>query len=199
MASTVDHSAGTGSPAASHDPELTARFVNDALPYLNQLNNRARRICRNAVDAEDLVQETMLRAYAGFDSFSEGTNLRAWLFRIMTNTYINGLRRAQRRPSEYLSDHITDQQLAAQDRHSSQGSRSAELDALDALPDAELAEALSALPTQFRLAVYYRDIAGLRCREIADIMSCCEGTVMSRLHRGRERLRTLLRSTREPV
>ncbi len=119
MATTVDRLADSDSPLASRDPELTARFVNDALPYLNQLNDRARRMTRNAVDAEDLVQETMLRAYAGFNTFSDGTNLRAWLFRIMTNTYINGLRRAQHRPSEYLTDHITDRQLAAQDRHSS--------------------------------------------------------------------------------
>lgn len=106
MATTVDHSAGTGSPAASHDQELAARFVDDALPHLTQLNNRARRICRNAVDAEDLVQETILSAYVGFNTFSGGTNFRAWLFRIMTNTYINGLRREQHRPSEYLSDQL---------------------------------------------------------------------------------------------
>src|SRR4029079_17530550 len=124
MATSVDHPADSDSLRASRDPELTARFVNDALPYLNQLHGRARRLTRNAVDADDLVQETMLRAYAGFKTFTEGTNLRAWLFRIMTNTYINGLRRAQRRPSEYLTDHITDRQLAAQDRHSSQGPRS---------------------------------------------------------------------------
>ena len=196
---TVDHPAGSDSPLASRDPELTARFVNEVLPYLNQLQDRARRTTRNAVDAEDLVQETMLRAYAGFHTFSEGTNIRAWLFRIMTNCHINCLRRAQHRPSEYLTDHISDRQLAAQDRHSSQGSRSAELDALDALPDIELAGAFETLPMQFRLAVYYRDIAGLRCREIAEIMACCEGTVMSRLHRGRQRLRTLLRTTHEPV
>jgi RNA polymerase sigma-70 factor (ECF subfamily) len=197
MATTVDHPADSDSLLASRDPELTARFVNEALPYLNQLHDRARRMTRNAVDAEDLVQETMLRAYAGFNTFSEGTNIRAWLFRIMTNTYINGLRRAQHRPREYLSDHITDRQLAAQDRHSSHGPRSAELDALDALPDLELADALATLPVQFRLAVYYRDIAGLRYREIAEIMACCEGTVMSRLHRGRQRLRNLLRTTHE--
>jgi RNA polymerase sigma-70 factor (ECF subfamily) len=153
MATTVGHPADSDSLLAARDPELTARFVNDALPYLNQLHDSARRMCRNAVDAEDLVQETMLRAYAGFNTFSGGANIRAWLFRIMTNTYINGLRRAQRRPSEYLSDHITDRQLAAQHRHFSQGPRSGELDALDA------------------------------------------GTVMSRLHRGRQRLRTLLRTT----
>lgn len=195
----VDHPAGGDSPLASRDPELTARFVNDALPYLDQLRDRARRMTRNTVDAEDLVQETMLKAYAGFNTFSEGTNIRAWLFRIMTNTYINSLRRAQRRPSEYLTDHITDGQLAAQDRHSSQGPQSAELVALDALPNIELADAFATLPVQFRLAVYYRDIAGLRCREIAEIMSCCEGTVVSRLNRGRQRLRTLLRTTHEPA
>jgi RNA polymerase sigma-70 factor (ECF subfamily) len=195
MATTVDDLADSDSVLASRDPELTARFVNDALPHLNQLNDRARRLTRNVVDAEDLIQETMLRAYAGFNTFSDGTNLRAWLFRIMTNTYINGLRRAQHRPSEYLTDHITDQQLAAQDRHSSQGPRSAEVDALDALRHLRLGDALVTLAVQFRLAVYYRDIVGLRCREIAEIMACCEGTVMSRLHRGRQRLRTLSRST----
>jgi RNA polymerase sigma-70 factor (ECF subfamily) len=113
----------------------------------------------------------------------------------MTNTYINGLRRAHHRPSEYLTDHITDRQLAAQDRHSSQGPRWAELDALDAWPDIQLADALATLPMQFRMTVYYRDIAGLRCRDIAEIMACCEGTVLSRLHRGRQRLRALLRTT----
>jgi RNA polymerase sigma-70 factor (ECF subfamily) len=197
---TVDHPADGGAPLASCDPDLTARFVNDALPYLDQLHGRARRMTRNAADAEDLVQETLLKAYAGFSTFSEGTNIRAWLFRIMTNAYINRLRRAQHRPIEYLSDYITDQQLAAQDRHSSsQGSRSAELDALDALPDTELADALARLPVQFRLAVYYRDVVGLHCREIAEIMACREGTVLSRLHRGRQRLRTLLRTTQEPA
>ena len=195
----VDQLADGNSPLVSRDAELTARFVNDALPYLSQLHARARQLTGNAVDAEDLVQETMLRAYAGFNTFSEGTNIRAWLFRIMTNAYFNCLRRAQNRPSEYLTDHITDGQLAAQDRHSSHGQRSAELDALDALPDIELADALAKLPVQFRLAVYYRDVAGLRCREIAEIMACCEGTVLSRVHRGRRRLRTLLRTTHEPA
>jgi RNA polymerase sigma-70 factor (ECF subfamily) len=195
MATTVDRLADSDSPVAARTPELTARFINDALPYLNQLNDRARRLTRNCVDAEDLVQETMLRAYVGFNTFSDGTNLRAWLFRIMANTYINGLRRAQHRPSEYLTDHITDRRLAAQDRHPSQGPRSAQLDALDGLPDIQLADALVTLPVQFRPAVYYCGIAGLRCRGIAEIKGCCEGTVSSRLHRGRQRLRPLLRTT----
>ena len=182
---------------ASRDPELTARFVNDALPHLSQLSDRARRLTCNGVDAEDLVQETMLKAYAGFSTFSEGTNLRAWLFRIMTDTYINGLPRAQRRPSEYLIDHITDPQLAAQDRHSPYWPRSFDFDALDALPDIGLADALATLPVQFRLTVYDRDLAELRCRESAEIMACCEGTVMSRLHRGRQGLRALLLTAHE--
>ena len=197
MATTVDHLADSDSLLASRDPELTARFVNDALPYLNQLNDRARRLTCNGVDAEDLVQETMLKAYAGFNTFSEGTDLRAWLFRIMTNTYINYLLRAHHRPSEYLIDHIIDRQLAAQDRQSPDWPRSFELDALDALPDIELADALVTLPVQFRLTVYDRDIAELRCREIAEIMARCEGTVMSRLHRGRQGLRALLLTTHE--
>jgi RNA polymerase sigma-70 factor (ECF subfamily) len=194
MATTVDHLADSNSPLASRDPEMTARFVNDALPYLNQLNDRARRLTRNAVDTEDLMQETMLRAYVGFHTFSDGTNLRAWLFRIMTNTYINGLRRAHHRPGEYLTDHITDRQLAVADPDPSRGPLSAEFDALDALPDTQLADALVTWPVQFRPAVYYRDLAGLRCRGIAERMACREGTVMPRLHRGRQRLQTLLRT-----
>jgi RNA polymerase sigma-70 factor, ECF subfamily len=194
---TVDDLIDSDSLLASRNPELTARFVNDALPYLKQLNDRARRLTRNAVDAEDLMQETMLRAYAGFNTFSEGTNVRAWLFRIMTNTYINGLRRALHRPGDYLSDHITDCQVAAQDRHSSQGPRSAELDVFDRLPDNELADALAILPVQFRVADYHRDIAGLRWGNIAEMLACWEGTVMSRLHRGHQRLRTLLRIRHE--
>ena len=141
MATTADDLVDSDSLLASRDPELTARFVHDALPYLNQLIDCARGLTGNVVDAEDLVQETMLRAYAGFNTFSEGTNLRAWLFRIMTNTYINFLLRAHHRPSEYLIDHITDRQLAAQDRQSPDWPRTFEPDALDALPDIELADA----------------------------------------------------------
>jgi sigma-70-like protein len=125
MATTVDLGARSVSPRPPRDQALAARFVNNALPYLTQLDNRARRMTHTAVDAEDLIQETMLKAYAGFNTLSEDTNIRAWLFRIMSDTYINGLRRAQHRPSEYLVGHITDRQLAAVDQHSSQGPRSA--------------------------------------------------------------------------
>jgi RNA polymerase sigma-70 factor (ECF subfamily) len=197
MAPTVDHLADSDSLLATRDPELTARFINDALPHLSQLNDRARRLTCNGVDAEDLVQESMLKAYAGFSTFSEGTNLRAWLFRIMTNTYINYLRRAHHRPSEYLIDHIPDRQLAAQDRPSSQGPRWAEIDALEALPDIELADALMILPVQFPLTVNYGDISELRCRESGESKARGEGTLMSRLHRGRQGLRALLPITHE--
>jgi len=125
MATTVDHPADGDSPLASRSPELTAQFVNDVLPYLNQLHDRARGLTRNAVDAEDLMQETLLRAYDGFNTLSQAASLRAWLFRIMINTYVNGLRRAQHHPSGYLTDHITDRQPAAQDRHCPHGQRSA--------------------------------------------------------------------------
>lgn len=189
----VDRLAGNDSPLASRDPELTARFVNDARPYLNQLNDRARRLTCNTVDAEDLVQETMLRAYTVFNTFSEGTNLRAWLFRIMTNTYIKYLLRAHHRPSEYL----VDRQLAAQGRQSPDSPRTSLLDAPDALPDIELADALMTLPVQFRPTVYDRDIAELRCRESAESLARYEGTVMSHLHRGRQGLRAVLLTTHE--
>jgi RNA polymerase sigma-70 factor (ECF subfamily) len=138
MATTADDLVDSDSPLASRDPELTSRFVNDALPYLNQLNDRAHRLTCNGVDAEDLVQETMLKAYAGFNTFSEGTNLRAWLFRIMTNTYINYLLRAHHQPSEYLIDHVIDRQPDAQDQQPSERPRTFELDTLGALPDIEL-------------------------------------------------------------
>jgi RNA polymerase sigma-70 factor (ECF subfamily) len=195
MATTVDRLADSDSRLASRTPQLTARFVNDSLPHLNQLNDRARRLTRNPVDSEDLMQETMLRAYVGFDTFSDRTDLRAWLFRIMTNTYINGLRRAQHRPSEYLTDDIADRQLAVGDPQSSREPLSPELDAMDALPDIQLADALVTLPVQFRRAFYYRGI-GLRRRGITENMAFCERTVISPLHRGRRRLRTLLRTRR---
>jgi RNA polymerase sigma-70 factor (ECF subfamily) len=194
MATTVDHLAGGDSPLASRNPEMTARFVNEALPYLNQLNDRARRLARNAVDTEDLMQETMLRAHVGFHTYSGGTNVRAWLFRIMSDTYVNGLRRAQHRPCDYLTDHITDRQLAARGPHPSRGPLSAEPDALNALCNKMLADALMTSPVQFRPAVHYRRIAGLRCRGSAEGMACREGTVMSRLHRGRQRIQILFRT-----
>lgn len=172
--------------------DRAASFEQQAMPYLDQLYGAALRMTRNPADAEDLVQETYLKGFAAFDSFTQGTNLRAWLFRILTNTFINAYRKKQREPFQSGSDDLTDWQLHDAESHTSTGLRSAEMEALDRITDSDVVQAMSNLPEDYRLAVYLADVEGFSYKEIAEIMETPVGTVMSRLHRGRKLLREQL-------
>ncbi len=186
----VEHDAA----APAEDAALRARFERDALPMLPNLYAAALRMTRNPSDAEDLVQDTYLRAYRGFAGFREGTNLRAWMYRILTNTFINAYRKKQREPVTVQDDEIEDWYLY--DRLGASGvEASAEVEVLDRLPDEDVQRALEALPEGFRMAVLLADVEGFAYKEIAEILDVPIGTVMSRLHRGRKALQKALWET----
>ena len=176
------------------DPALRARFERDVLPLLPSLYSAALRLTRNPADAEDLVQEVYLRAYRGFAGFEEGTNMRAWMYRILTNTFINTYRKKQREPVTVQEEDVEDWYLY--DRLGEGAvEASAETEVLDRLPDEDVQRALEALPEGFRMAVLLADVEGFSYREIAEILDVPIGTVMSRLHRGRKSLQKALWET----
>jgi RNA polymerase sigma-70 factor (ECF subfamily) len=183
------------SPAVpTEDPALRARFERDVLPLLPSLYGAALRLTRNPQDAEDLVQETYLRAYRGFGGFEEGTNLRAWMYRILTNTFINTYRKKQRQPLTVPDEEIEDWYLY--DRLGQSGvEASAETEVLEKIPDEDVQRALEGLPENFRMAVLLADVEGFSYKEIAEILDIPIGTVMSRLHRGRKALQKALWET----
>ncbi|OYX53618.1 MAG: RNA polymerase subunit sigma [Micrococcales bacterium 32-70-13] len=178
--------------AADELAERRRLFQEQALPFMDQLYGAAMRMTKNPADAADLVQETFVKAFAAFAQFEQGTNLKAWLYRILTNTFINVYRKKQRDPYQGTIDELEDWQLGGAESATSTSTRSAEAEAIDRMPASAVKDALQSIPEDFRLAVYFADVEGFAYQEIADIMKTPVGTVMSRLHRGRRLLRELL-------
>jgi RNA polymerase sigma-70 factor (ECF subfamily) len=183
-------------PSTAHeDAELQERFERDVLPLLPSLYGAALRLTRNPADAEDLVQDTYLRAYRGFAGFQEGTNLKAWLYRILTNGFINTYRKKQREPQIVDGPDDIDEWYLYDRLGGRSVEESAEEEVLDRIPDAEVKAALESLPENFRIPVLLADVEGFSYKEIAEIMGTPIGTVMSRLHRGRKALEKALWDT----
>lgn len=181
--------------AHQDDPALRARFERDVVPLLSSLYGAAMRMTRNTADAEDLVQDTYLRAYRGFAGFQEGTNLKAWLYRILTNSYINTYRKKQREPQTVEGPDDLDEWYLYDRLGSRSVEDSAEEEVLQQIPDAGVKAALESLPENFRLPVLLADVEGFSYKEIAEMMGTPIGTVMSRLHRGRKALERALWET----
>jgi RNA polymerase sigma-70 factor (ECF subfamily) len=171
--------------------ERKKRFERDALQYMNQLYAAAMRYTKNPEDAQDLVQDTYAKAYTSFHQFEPGTNLKAWLYRVLTTTFINTYRKGQRRPQTSDSE-LEDWQIAEASSHTSDQGKSSEDVVLENLPDSDIKNALAEIPEEFRMAVYLADVEGFSYKEIAEIVGVPAGTVMSRLHRGRKQLREKL-------
>ena len=178
--------------ATTPDPDLAARFAREVEPLRDVLTRRARRLTRCEADAEDLVQDTLLRAYTGFHTFEAGTNLKAWLFRCLYNRWISGYRAKQARVAEVLTYSIDDRDLAATASYLPGSGRSAETEILESLPDADIKAAMRALPDGFAEVLYYADVEGYTYAETAEILAIPAGTVMSRVFRARKRLRLAL-------
>jgi RNA polymerase sigma-70 factor (TIGR02947 family) len=174
------------------DKERAARFAREAEPLFDVLMRGARRLTRGDADAEDLLQDTLLHAYAGFRTFREDSNLKAWLFRILYNRWVSTYRVKQRRPSEVSIDELKERDLVSSAARVQAGLRSAEAEVLDALPDTEIKAAMESLPEGFRTVVYYADVQGYTYAQTAAILNIPHGTVMSRVSRGRQRLRIAL-------
>lgn len=193
MSAHGDVGAETSKPDASAErARARTEFEEQALPFMDQLYGAAMRMTRNPADAADLVQETFVKALASWATFTQGTNLKAWLYRILTNTYINLYRKRQREPYQGTIDELEDWQLGGAESTTATSSRSAEAEAIDRMPASVVKNALQTIPEDFRMAVYLADVEGFAYQEIADIMKTPIGTVMSRLHRGRRMLRDLL-------
>lgn len=181
------------------DPDAAGRFARNAQPLYDALLRRARGLTTSAADAEDLVQDTLLNAFVGYHTFSDGTDFKAWLFRILYNRWVSTYRAKQRRPVEVPVDDVADGELASAVRLSN-SSGSAESEALNRLPDQEIRSAMATLPMDFRTALFYAEVQGHTFAETASILNIPRGTVMSRVSRGRQRLRVALaESTYAPI